>query len=152
MIMVSGRIMAEATSISGPADANAPRVGGVLFDRAADDLAEVGGLPVGPQQQVMGAAHRHQPPGDGGLGLFQACRGPQALPHNGRHHGEHVLHAVMQFFGENGLHLIGDIALFRRQPGFLQQPAQIDIARLQVVIGHGALRSRKRRPDVSHSG
>jgi len=99
----------------------------VLGHRAFDDTLETGGFQIGFQQQVMRPCHGDQPGRDGAFRLDQAGGGAHALAHDGGHHGQHVLHAVVNFVGEDDLDALRHGLGFGVQPRLLQHLGEISV-------------------------
>ena len=83
----------------------------------------------------MRPAQGNQPAFDGLPPVFEAFGVTQGLRGNRNHRGQRVLHAMMQFLQKQTLQPLGNLMLDGIDPCLCQQPAQIDIFRLQANLG-----------------
>ena len=121
------------------------------FDRAADDLHQAGARPSRLQQQIVRLSERDQPAFDRLLAVLDTDRRPQALRGNGAHGSQGVLDAMVQFFQDQFLQLVGRLALFGINAGLGQQDLGIDIGLLEkepkaVVFRRQEFAGNWRRP------
>ena len=95
---------------------------------AADDMAKIGAVPSGLQKKIVSPSERYQPALDGVLRVFGALHVAQALGGDGADGRERVLDAVMQFFQNQLLQLVGRLALLGVDAGLGEQTQGIDFS------------------------
>ena len=134
----------EAIRISGPTIENFAASGIVEgFGGAAHDLFEIGAGPSRLQQQVVRPSQRQQPAFDGELRVLGAGHVAQALRGNGADRRQRVLDAVVQFFQDQFLQLVGRRALAGVDAGLIEQFLGIDFRLRQQQPKADILRREK---------
>src|SRR5664279_3031376 len=98
----------------------------IRLGRPPDDMREIGARPSRLQQQIVGAPEGLQPAFDGMLAVLDAGCGAQALRGDGAHRCQRVFDAVVQFFENELLQLVGGLALLGVDTGLPQQRLGLD--------------------------
>ena len=88
---------------------------------AVDDFSQIGASPARLQQKVMRVAKGQQAAFDCVLCVLRARRIAKALRRNGTHGCKRVLDAVVKFFQDQLLQLVGGFALLGVDAGLRQQ-------------------------------
>ena len=134
----------EAIRISGPANREFRRIRIVEgFGGAAHDLFEIGAAPSRLQQQIVRPPQRQQPAFDGVLRVLGAGHVAQALRGNGADRRQRVLDAVVQFFQDQLLQLVGRRALAGVDAGLIEQFLGVDFRLRQQQPKADILRREK---------